>query len=309
VLRAPLIGLSRSDRVRTLVEQTPISRGVVSRYVAGSTTDDAVRATRVLTDAGLKVSLDHLGEDTLDVEQAAATREAYITLLTALDLEGLAGSAEVSVKLSAVGQALPGDGEKIALAHAQAICEAARDAGTTVTLDMEDHTTTDSTLSVLMELRRDFPRTGAVLQAYLRRTVGDCHDLATVGSRVRLCKGAYDEPESVAYRDRHEVDKSYVRCLRVLMSGHGYPMVATHDPRLIAVTGALAVRYGRRSSSFEYQMLHGIRPTEQLRLASQGETVRVYLPYGQEWYGYLVRRMAERPANLGLFVRSLVSRG
>jgi proline dehydrogenase len=281
----------------------------VSRYVAGSTTDDAVRATRALTDAGLKVTLDHLGEDTHDADQAAATREAYVALLAALSDEGLAGSAEVSVKLSAVGQALPGDGEKVALANAQAICEAAKNAGTTVTLDMEDHTTTESTLSILTELRRDFPATGAVLQAYLRRTVGDCRDLATVGSRVRLCKGAYDEPDSVAYRDRDEVDKSYVRCLRVLMAGRGYPMVATHDPRLIAVTGALAVRYGRRSSSYEYQMLHGVRPMEQQRLAMQGETVRVYLPYGQEWYGYLVRRMAERPANLGLFVRSLVSRG
>ena len=174
---------------------------------------------------------------------------------------------------------------------------------------MEDHTTTDSTLAVLSELRQDFPATGAVIQSYLRRSVGDCRDLAGTGSRVRLCKGAYDEPESVAFRDREEVDKSYVRCLRVLMAGRGFPMVATHDPRLIAVTGALAVRHGRRPASYEYQMLHGVRPDEQLRLAGRGETVRVYLPYGQEWYGYLVRRMAERPANLGLFLRSLASRG
>jgi proline dehydrogenase len=309
LLRAPLLGLSQSDRVRHLVEQAPISRGVVSRYVAGSTTDDAIRATRALTDAGLQVSLDHLGEDTVDVDHAGAVRAAYVSLLAALDEEGLAGKAEVSVKLSAVGQALPGDGEKLALANAHAICQAAKDAGTTVTLDMEDHTTTDSTLSILRELRQDFPTTGAVLQAYLRRTVGDCRDLATPGSRVRLCKGAYDEPETVAYRQRGDVDKSYVRCLRVLLAGRGYPMVATHDPRLIAVTGALAIRYGRRSSSFEYQMLHGVRPGEQHRLAAQGETVRVYVPYGQEWYGYLVRRMAERPANVGLFLRSLVSRG
>ena len=174
---------------------------------------------------------------------------------------------------------------------------------------MEDHTTTDSTLAVLTELRQDFPTTGAVIQSYLRRSVGDCRDLAGAGSRVRLCKGAYDEPESVAFRDRDEVDKSYVRCLRVLMAGHGFPMVATHDPRLIAVAGALAVRHGRRPASYEYQMLYGVRPDEQLRLAGKGETVRVYLPYGQEWYGYLVRRMAERPANLGLFLRSLASRG
>jgi proline dehydrogenase len=262
-----------------------------------------------LTDAGLKVSLDHLGEDTLDLEQASRTRDAYVTLLQELAREDLARHAEVSVKLSAIGQALPDDGQHVALENAQAICQAAKEAGTTVTLDMEDHTTTDSTLATLADLRADFPSTGAVLQAYLRRTVGDCRDLATVGSRVRLCKGAYDEPASVAYTERDEIDKSYVRSMRVLMAGRGYPMIATHDPRLIAVAGALAIRYGRRSSSFEYQMLHGVRPAEQLRLAGQGETVRVYLPYGQEWYGYLVRRMAEKPANVGLFVRSLVSRG
>jgi proline dehydrogenase len=291
------------------VESTPLSRNIVNRYVAGSTTDDAVRVTKSLVENGLKVTLDHLGEDTLDQDQADATRDAYVELLTALADEGLAKDAEVSVKLSAIGQALAGDGERIALTNARAICQSAADAGTTVTLDMEDHTTTDSTLAVLAELRRDFPSTGAVIQSYLRRSVADCRDLAGVGSRVRLCKGAYDEPESVAFRDRDEVDKSYVRCLRVLMAGRGFPMVATHDPRLIAVTGALAVRHGRRPASYEYQMLHGVRPDEQRRLAAKGETVRVYLPYGQEWYGYLVRRMAERPANLGLFLRSLASRG
>jgi len=309
LLRAPLLGLSRSGRVRKAVESTPLSRSIVNRYVAGSTTEDAVRVTKFLVVSGLKVSLDHLGEDTLDQAQADATRDAYVQLLGALADEGLAKDAEVSVKLSAIGQALPGDGERIALENARAICQSAAAAGTTVTLDMEDHTTTDSTLAVLTELRQDFPSTGAVIQSYLKRSVGDCRDLAGTGSRVRLCKGAYDEPESVAFRDREEVDKSYVRCLRVLMAGHGYPMVATHDPRLIAVTGALAVRHGRRAGSYEYQMLHGVRPDEQLRLAGSGETVRVYLPYGQEWYGYLVRRMAERPANLGLFLRSLASRG
>jgi proline dehydrogenase len=174
---------------------------------------------------------------------------------------------------------------------------------------MEDHTTTDATLEALGELRRDFPQTGAVLQSYLRRTEGDCRDLAGPGSRVRLCKGAYDEPESVAYRDRREVDRSYVRCLKVLMAGQGYPMVATHDPRLVEIAGALAIRHDRAKGSYEFQMLYGVRPDEQRRLADQGERVRVYLPYGNEWYGYLVRRMAERPQNLALFLRSLVSKG
>jgi proline dehydrogenase len=218
------------------------------------------------------------------------------------------GMGEVSLKLSALGQMLPGDGRKVALEHAREICEAAAEAGTTVTLDMEDHTTTDATLGTLQELRKDFPETGAVLQAYLHRTEADCRDLAYEGSRVRLCKGAYNEPESVAFQDKHEVDKSYVRCLKVLMAGQGYPMVASHDPRMIDIAGALATRHGRAQGSYEFQMLFGIRPDEQRRLAEAGEKVRVYVPYGQEWYGYLMRRLAERPQNLSFFVRSLVSK-
>ena len=254
------------------------------------------------------MTLDFLGEDTLDREQADATVAAYVDLLRSLTEHGLSRNAEVSVKLSAVGQALPDDGEKIALDNARTICQAARNAGTTVTLDMEDHTTTDSTLNILRELRKDFPETGAVLQAYLHRTEADCRDLAYEGSRVRLCKGAYAEPESVAYQDKHEVDKAYVRALKILMAGQGYPMVATHDPRMVDIAGALATRNGRAQGSYEYQMLFGIRPDEQQRLAEAGEKVRVYVPYGQEWYGYLMRRLAERPSNLTFFLRSLISK-
>ncbi|MGI8888027.1 MAG: proline dehydrogenase family protein [Nocardioidaceae bacterium] len=257
---------------------------------------------------GLVVSLDHLGEDTFDRSQAHSTVDAYLTLLTQLSSRGLASGAEVSVKLSAVGQAIASDGERIALDSARKICQAASNAGTTVTLDMEDHTTTDSTLSLLRELRQDFPSTGAVVQAYLHRTEQDCRELAYEGSRVRLCKGAYKEPDSVAYQDRHEVNLSYVRCLRVLMSGPGYPMVATHDPKLIEIAGALAGRHQREQGTYEYQMLFGIRPDEQKRLAGEGEKVRVYVPYGDEWYGYLMRRLAERPANVAFFARSLVTK-
>src|SRR5690606_33984888 len=215
----------------------------------------------------------------------------------------------VSLKLSALGQALGADGEQIALDNARAICRAAAEVGTTVTLDMEDHTTTDSTLSILRELRRDWPWVGAVLQSYLYRTEQDCRDLAHEGSRVRLCKGTYREPESVAYQDKAEVDKAYVRCLKILLAGDGYPMIATHDPRLVEIAGVLAARYGREPGSYEYQMLLGIRPEEQRRLAARGERIRVYVPYGEEWYGYLMRRMAERPANLRFFLRSLATTG
>jgi proline dehydrogenase len=307
VIRRVLLAVSRSDVIKRTAATAPVSRDVVRRFVAGETVGDAVRATQAIVDSGLRVTVDHLGEDILEAAHAAATRDAYVLLLQRLADAGLAGAAEVSVKLSAVGQALPGDGEQIALENAHAICTAASAAGTTVTLDMEDHTTTDSTLAVLAELRRDHPSTGAVLQAYLHRTEADCRDLA--GSRVRLCKGAYQEPESVAFQDRQDVDRAFVRCLKVLMAGDGYPMVATHDPRLVEIAAALAVRHDRPKGSYEFQMLYGVRPDEQRRLADEGETVRLYVPYGTEWYGYLVRRMAEKPANLALFLRALTSKG
>jgi len=300
--------LARSHKVKDLVTTLPVSSTIVSGYVPGETTADAVTATRTLIQSGLHVTLDFLGEDTLDREQADQTVAAYVDVLRGLTEQGLSRNAEVSVKLSAVGQALPDGGEKIALENARVICQAARNAGTTVTLDMEDHTTTDSTLGILRELRKDFPETGAVLQAYLRRAEADCRDLAYEGSRVRLCKGAYHEPESVAFQDKHEVDRAYVRCLKVLMAGQGYPMIASHDPRMVDIAGALATRHGRAQGSYEFQMLFGIRPDEQRRLAEAGEKVRVYVPYGQEWYGYLMRRLAERPSNMALFLRSLVSK-
>jgi proline dehydrogenase len=308
LLREPLLLLSRSGMVKKLVSTMPVSAGIVKSYVPGETNEAAVEATRRLVDDHLKVTLDFLGEDTLDVEQADATVAAYVDLLKQLSAQGLSRSAEVSVKLSAIGQALPDVGHKTALENARTICRAARNAGTTVTLDMEDHTTTDSTLAILRELRKDFPETGAVLQAYLHRTEADCRALAYEGSRVRLCKGAYNEPEEVAYQDRLDVDRSYVRCLKILLGGQGYPMVASHDPRIVDIAATLASRFGRAQGSYEFQMLYGIRPEEQRRLAKAGETVRVYVPYGQEWYGYLMRRLAERPQNLSFFVKSLISK-
>ncbi len=308
LLRQPLLLLSRSEAVKKLVSTMPVSAGIVSSYVPGEGTAAAVDATAVLVEDGLEVTLDFLGEDTLDVAQADATVAAYLELLEQLASRGLARHAEVSVKLSAIGQALPDGGAKIALENARTICRAARNAGTTVTLDMEDHTTTDSTLQVLRELRKDFPETGAVLQAYLHRTEADCRVLAYEGSRVRLCKGAYNEPESVAFQDKLDVDRSYVRCLKVLLAGQGYPMIATHDPRMVAIASSIAADCGRSRGTYEFQMLYGIRPTEQKRLAASGETMRVYVPYGREWYGYLMRRLAERPQNLSFFVKSLVSK-
>jgi proline dehydrogenase len=305
MLRSVILAAARSSRVERLVETAPVSRDVVHRFVAGTAMEDAVRATRELAGDGLAVSLDHLGEDTLTPVQAERTADEYVSLLGALSAAELTPAAEVSVKLSALGQKFD---EKLAEQHARAICAAASEAGTTVTLDMEDHATTDSTLEILGRLRVDFPTTGAVLQAYLRRTEGDCRELATSGSRVRLCKGAYKEPETVAYQSKLDVDKSYVRCLNILMSGEGYPMLATHDPRLVAIGEDRAKWFDRTPDTFEFQMLYGIRPEEQRRLAESGYTVRVYTPYGTQWYGYLMRRLAERPANVVFFARALTSR-
>ncbi len=306
MLRAIILAAARSPRVERLVETAPLTRDVVRRFVAGTTTADALRVTGELTAHGAAVTLDHLGEDTLTPDQAAATRDEYLRLLAALSSDELTPAAEVSVKLSALGQRLD---DKLAYDNAHAICAAASEAGTTVTIDMEDHTTTDSTLDILSRLRVDFPTTGAVLQAYLRRTEGDCRELVAAGSRVRLCKGAYAEPESVAFPGRLEVDKSYARCMSILMSGRGYPMLATHDPRLIAIAEDRARWFDRTSDTFEFQMLYGIRPEEQRRLIDAGYTVRVYVPYGGQWYGYLMRRLAERPANVAFFARALASRG
>ena len=304
-LRSLILAAAGNDVIRRLVATAPVSRDVVRRFVAGETTADALAVTRRLVDQGLTVTLDYLGEDTTDKALAERTVEAYLDLLDGLRRAGLAKHAEVSVKLSAVGQAFD---EGLALENAGRICARAEQAGTTVTLDMEDHTTTDSTLRVLADLRANWPWVGAVLQAYLHRTELDVARLATSGSRVRLCKGAYAEPQEVAFTDQHQVDLSYVRCANILLRGDGFPMFATHDPRLIEIIEARAEAAGRKPGGFEFQMLYGIRPDEQLRLAGRGHTMRVYVPYGVQWYGYLMRRLAERPANTAFFLRALTSR-
>lgn len=307
-LREALQFLARSGTVKRVVTAMPVTAGIVRSHVAGEGIDDVVRAAAELVATGRYVTIDHLGEDTVEAEQAEATVQAYLALLDRLTSERLTEQVEVSVKPTALGLCLAEDGHRVALENARRICRAARNAGTTVTVDAEDHTTTDATLAIVRELRQDFPETGAVLQAYLRRTEADCRRLAGEGSRVRLCKGAYDEPEDVAFTDPVEVDRSYVRCLKVLLAGQGHPMIATHDPRMIRIAAALISRYGRAQGTYEFQMLYGIRPTEQQRLAEAGERVRVYVPYGREWYGYLMRRLAERPRNLTFFLTSLVSK-
>jgi len=316
-LRPALLAAARSARAERSITRMPVTRRIVDRFVAGQDQDAALVAVRELVRRNRFVTIDYLGEDTHDPGQAERVAGEYLRLIGELarevDTAGPAPGAdaagprpvEVSVKLSALGQSLPGDGHAVALRNARTIAESAAAAGIWMTVDAEDHTTTDSTLSIVRELRREHPGTvGTVLQAYLRRTEADCRAFAAEGARIRLCKGAYSEPEAVAYRRKREVDESYLRCLRILMRGNGYPMVATHDPAMIEAAALLATAVPRGREDFEFQMLYGIRPAEQERLIGLGQHLRVYVPFGDQWYGYFVRRLAERPANLMFFLRA-----
>jgi proline dehydrogenase len=312
-VRPAILAAGRWQGLRRAAERMPVTREVVGRFVPGETLDRVLDSVAVLRDSSRYVSVDYLGEDVTDFDDADAAVQVYLDLIDELGRAGdPAGDGiralEVSVKLSALGQSLDRDGEKIARENAWSICSAAQRAGVWVTVDAENHAMTDSTLSIVRDLRADFPWLGLVLQAYLRRTLGDCEEFAAAGARIRLCKGAYDEPASVAYRDRAAVNDSYLRCLRVLMAGSGYPMVATHDPVIISAVSDMASESYRGAGDFEYQMLYGIRDGEQRRLADAGNQVRVYVPFGTQWYGYFMRRLAERPANLVFFLRALAER-
>ncbi|MFY1593676.1 proline dehydrogenase family protein [Micromonospora sp. WMMD737] len=299
-----LLLAAENDRMRALVSRSSLTRGIVHRFVAGEEAREVVGVARRLAGVGLQVTIDHLGEGTRALAQAEATRDTYLALLWSLHAADLAASSEVSLKVSAFGGSLPADGYGHALRLIRDVCAAAAAVGSGVTIDMEDHTTVDATLSLLGDLRAEFPWVGVALQACLRRTAEDCRRLAHPGSRVRLVKGAYAEPASVAFVKKRQVDDEFRRCLRILMEGQGYPMVATHDPKLIDHTLHLARQGGRSVEDFEFQMLYGIRENEQLRLASGGNRMRVYLPYGRDWYAYFMRRLAEKPANLLLLARS-----
>lgn len=286
MLRRALLGVSR----RPQLNHVPLLKGAMSRFVAGEDTAAAVLATEKLVSNGLHVTLDHLG---------TLSSDAYLDLLKQLTTARLTTHADLSVRLS---------GDKLALENARTICHAARNAGTAVTLDMTGHEAVDSTLEILRELRQDFPETGVVLRANLRRTEEDCRDLASAGSRVRLCTGTTLEPESVAFQHQQAVDKSFVRSTKVLMNGAGYPMIASHDPRLLAIAASLADRASRAPDSYEFQLSYGVRPDEQIRLARLGNLVRVYVPYGEDAHAYVLRHLSERPADAQFFARSLITR-
>jgi len=305
VLRHSLLWASRRRGVQRVVSRSPLTRRLVRRFVAGEGLGEVVTVARRLAGRGLFVSIDHLGEDTLDAAGARAAVAAHRALIAQLASEGLEPRAEMSLKLSALGQILDGE---LAFENALEVCRAAAVAGIAVTLDMEDHSTTDSTIAIGTRLRLEQPSIGLVIQASLRRSEADCRVLAHPGSRIRLCKGAYQETLTLAWQRRNDVRAAYLRCLRILLEGGATPLIATHDPELIdACHRLIAARGG--GLVHEHQMLFGVRPDEQARLVARGEQVRVYVPYGERWYPYLMRRMAERPANLALVLRALAGGG
>lgn len=305
MLRSVILAAARSPRAERLVGTMPLIRGVVARYLAGEDTATALVATRAAVAEGLAVTLDLLVEEAKTPETAATTLRAYEELLDGLsDLE-LTPAAEITVSLAALG--FHHDRGR-AFELARAVCAKASEAGTTITLDAEDHTATDLVLETLDRLRVDFPTTGVVVQSCLRRTETDCRDLAAAGSRVRLCKRIYAEPEAVAFQSRLDIDRSFVRCLNILMAGNAYSMVATHDPRLIAIAEDRSKWFDRSQDQFEFQMLRGLCHQEQLRLISQGYTVRVYLPFGEKWYSCLIQRFADRQNRIDSVIRLWRSR-
>jgi len=289
--------------VQQVVSRSPLTRRLVRRFVAGEGLGGAVSVVRTLTGDGLAVTIDHLGEDTQDAADARAAVAVYRALIERLAAEDLTPRAEVSLKLSALGQGVDAE---LAFENALEVCRAAAAARIAVTLDMEDHATTDSTLEIGRRLRVEHPSTGLVIQASLRRSEDGCRALAHPGSRVRLCKGAYQEPVALAWQGRNEIRVAYLRCLRILLEGGATPLIATHDPALIDACHRLIAARGD-GIAHEHQMLFGVRGDEQVRLVAAGEEVRIYVPFGERWYPYLMRRMAERPANLALVLRALAS--
>ena len=302
MLRQVLIAASGSDRLKQLAGDLPPARAVAERFVAGDDLDAALQVTRELTDAGMKVTLDHLGEAVVSAAIAEDAAEAYLEALDRLAAAGL--DASISVKPTQLGLEISPD-----LCHrlVASLCSRAAELGTTVTVDMEGSQHTQATVDLVVALRGEgHANVGCAVQSYLHRTQDDIRRLTALGASLRLCKGAYAEPADIAYQDDDEVDRNFVACAELLLDSGTYPRFATHDHRIIARIRNLARRARVGPEDYEFQMLHGIREPLQRELVAAGETVRVYVPYGSEWYPYFVRRLAERPANLLFFLRALV---
>jgi len=300
-MRSLLISLSQRRSLARLAVRSPLTRPVVARFVAGETLDLALPAIAALKRAGLHTTVDVLGESVTSPELATTAVDRYVATIAALSEGGL--DPNVSLKLTQMGLAI---GRDFCQANVMRIVEAVRGVNGFVRFDMEDHTQTDATLEVWRVAQDAYPQVGVVIQSALRRSSADVDSIIAVGGRIRLCKGAYDEPGSVAYRTKAAVDANYARLMERLLLADVYPALATHDPKLIAKATEIVESRGIGRDRFEFQMLYGVRRDLQRALLDRGYTVRIYVPYGQEWYPYFMRRLAERPANVGFMLRAIV---
>jgi proline dehydrogenase len=302
MLKGTLLYLANRRPVYQAVMRHDLLRGLTQRYVAGEELADGIVVAQTLNTQGLMASLDYLGESVTNADEALTATTSYLEALEAIAGEQV--DANISLKLTQLGLDLS---PEMAVKHLRRILARARELNTFVRVDMESSAYTQRILDVHAQLWDEgFRNVGVVLQSYLYRTAADVERAIEMGTRVRLCKGAYLEPRRVAYPNKADVDARYAQLLERLLLAGNYPAVATHDERLIRLAIQIAAREGIGSDRFEFQMLFGVRRDLQLRLVHQGYRVRIYLPYGREWYPYLVRRLAERPANIAFFVRSLI---
>jgi len=300
-LRALFLWLSRRRWIARVALGTPLLRRMPLRFVAGTTLDQAVAAVRVLNAAGAMATLDVLGESVDDRASADRAAEGYVATIERIAAEGL--DANVSLKLSQMGLDL---GVDTCLEVIRPVVEAGRRHGIFVRVDMEGSATVDRTLDIVRRLRNDGFDVGPVIQAYLHRSRGDVEELAAARVRTRICKGAYTEPPEVAIQERDAIGRSFVALTMRLLEADAYPGVATHDPAMIHQVGDYARSHDIGLDRFEYQMLYGIRRDLQRQLVSHDYRVRIYVPFGTEWYPYFMRRLAERPANVWFVLRSIL---
>jgi proline dehydrogenase len=300
ISRAALLYLSQKNELKDFFSKLPGFSRVTSRFIAGENIDDAITAISELNRAGMSATFDHLGESTTSRAEAESDVREYLRVLDRIENTGV--NSNVSVKLTQLGLDINKD---YCLQNARRIVEAAKRHGNFVRIDMEDSSKTDATLDIFKRLFGEHGNVGIVLQAYLYRTEKDIDDALAMGARIRLCKGAYKEPEEVAFPEKSEVDANYVRLMKKLLKSGVYHGIATHDEKMIAATREFAVREGISKDAFEFQMLYGVRRDLQLKLAADGYRMRVYVPYGEYWYPYFMRRLAERPANVWFVLKNL----
>jgi len=301
MLRNAFLYLSRQKQLERWLLSFASARKLARQFVAGETIEEAVAAVRHLNRSGMLATLDHLGENVRSAEQAAAARDDYRGLLEEIARQQL--QCTISIKLTQLGLDIS---EEQCRSHLRLLAEYAQQTANFVQVDMESSAHTDRTLAIIGELRRSYSSIGAVIQAYLYRSEKDVRQLIEQGTRVRLCKGAYQESSSVAFPHQSEVDENFLRLMRLLLSSRLCHSIATHDPRMIEETCRTAGEIGLPKDGFEFQMLYGVQREWQKRLVEQGYRLRIYIPFGKEWFPYFMRRLAERPANVVFAIRSLL---